>query len=99
MTAYTAMAVKAVKALCTARAPIQGQVPGIQMPGDNDFIRSAEAARIARVSTDTVSRWCRDGKVNGYRDGSKRWMVNKDSLEQYLRSSGDDQGTGSKKTQ
>ncbi len=96
MAAYAAMAVMAAY---TAEAPIQGHIPGIQMPGENDFIRSTEAARIARVSTDTVSRWCRDGKVNGYRDGSKRWLVNRDSLEHYLRSSDDNQGNGSKKVQ
>jgi len=30
---------------------------------DDDFIRTAEAASILGVSTKTVSRWARDGKL------------------------------------
>lgn len=58
------------------------------MSREDEFIRSNEAADIARVTTDTISRWCRDGKVKGNRDGSGRWLVEKNSLLSYLRSSG-----------
>lgn len=30
---------------------------------DGSYIRTAEAARILRVSTKTVSRWAKDGKI------------------------------------
>ena len=30
---------------------------------DDDYMRTAEAAHVLRVSTKTVSRWAKDGKI------------------------------------
>lgn len=43
-----------------------------------------EAARLMRVSEDSVRRWAREGLITGRRVGMKKYQIEADSLRQFL---------------
>ncbi|HXH23694.1 MAG TPA: hypothetical protein VNI78_00510 [Vicinamibacterales bacterium] len=48
------------------------------------FITGKRAATIAGVSPDYVTRWCRQGALDGRRLAGGVWFVNVHSLEKFL---------------
>lgn|GEM_PF-5643725 len=50
-------------------------------------VTAATAARILGVKPDTVRLWCRDGKLDAVRDGS-RWYPKATAVQEFLRTKG-----------
>ncbi len=52
-------------------------------PANDEYITTADAAQIARVTPGTIRRWVRDGELTKHGKGA-RVRVRRDELEEYL---------------
>ena len=50
-----------------------------------EYLISKEAALLAGRSVDTIGLWCRKGIVQSRQDGTRRWLVNRQSLEKFIK--------------
>jgi len=50
-----------------------------------EYLTSREAALLAGRSVDTIGLWCRTKKIQSRQDGTGRWLVNRQSLEKFIR--------------
>jgi excisionase family DNA binding protein len=65
------------------------------MPGEDleELLLPAEVARILRVTTRTVERYCKQGKLRAVKVG-RLWRIPKSSLEEFLET----EGSGAKRS-
>jgi len=63
-----------------------------------EYLTSKEAALLAGRSVDTIGLWCRKGKVQSRQDGTRRWLVNRQSLERFIKGESDTIGKSGKNT-
>jgi excisionase family DNA binding protein len=61
------------------------------MPGENleELLLPAEVARILRVTTRTVERYCKQGRLRAVKVG-RLWRIPRSSLEEFLETEGSD---------
>jgi excisionase family DNA binding protein len=57
------------------------------MPSNDEYISTADAARIARVTPGTIRRWVRGKQLA--RHGAGRVRIRRDELERYLSGDGE----------
>lgn len=48
------------------------------------YLKAADAAQAAGVDVQTIYRWIKKNEIKGHKSGSKRWLVEKDSLYGHL---------------
>jgi|GEM_PF-1760673 len=48
------------------------------------YIPSKDAAQRAGCTVDTIALWCREGDIQCFKRGGKRWLIEVASLEAYL---------------
>lgn len=47
----------------------------------DDLISPTLAAQILKVSRQTITRWCRDKKLDARQVGVRRWVISRASVE------------------
>jgi excisionase family DNA binding protein len=60
------------------------------MPGEGleELLLPAEVARILRVTTRTIERYCKQGRLRAVKVG-RLWRIPRNSLEAFLRTEGE----------
>ena len=50
-----------------------------------EYLTVKEAAKLLRVTTVTVLRWCKEGRIKAKKiAGSSKWLINSDELKKIL---------------
>jgi excisionase family DNA binding protein len=49
-----------------------------------EYLRTAEAAEYADVTSDTIALWCRQGRVECMKTNTGRWLIGRSALELLL---------------
>jgi excisionase family DNA binding protein len=57
----------------------------------SELLLPAEVARILRVTTRTIERYCKQGKLRAVKVG-RRWRIPRSALEDLLRQGGSSEG-------
>lgn len=66
-------------------ATAQAQPAGALSGQPDEWISTADAAELCRVSENTMKAWVRDDLVRAVTDGDGGWLVHRPTMEAWLR--------------
>jgi excisionase family DNA binding protein len=62
---------------------VRDELKSTPAPANDEYLSTADAAKIARVTTGTIRRWVREKTLTKYGKGA-RVRIRRDELEEYL---------------